>query len=499
MRAGLALWLIARGLLARATLVNDAARHGRLRVAHTSVFMEVSRRGDMANIAVIGAGPASIYGAGKLTKAGHHVVMLNRDIKPGGLAEYGIYPNKYKMKSGLRKMFDKLMAHDQLAYRGNVRVGQGGDLTLEEIWGLGFDAVVVAVGAQGTKWLGVPNERSPQVYHAKDLVYHYNRLPPYSEQPYPIGQNVVVVGMGNVCLDIVHWLVCDMKVGSVTAVARRGPAERACTDKELEIVGGALDLEHLRAEIDQMADNMRELGQDPEAVYAELAAYKTAKPLESETPTQFRMAFLRGPAGVHLDQEGHVTGLVCDRTRLVAPRNEGDRPGVKGTGEQEVLACDTVVFAIGDSIEPSLGLPLEPKYKQTFAVVPEPWEVHPERPRYMVYDPELNKPLWGTFVVGWARVASDGLVGKARADAELGCDEILAWLDGGFEVKPPPSRDIADIHAALDKLLAERNVRAVDMTGVSKIVADEVALAKEGGLPEFKHASHAKMLEIAGV
>lgn len=452
----------------------------------------------MANIAIIGAGPASIYAAGKLTKIGHHVVMMNRDIKPGGLAEYGIYPNKYKMKSGLRKMFDKIMSHPNMSYRGNVRVGLSADLTLDEIGALGFDAVVVAVGAQGTKWLNLPNERAPRVYHAKDLVYHYNHLPPFSEQDFPIGDHVAIVGMGNVSLDIAHWLVFEKQVKSVTTVARRGPAERACTDKELEIVGGAIELAQLRAEIDAMADNMRELGQDPEAVYAELAAFKTAEPLERDTPTSFQMRFLRGPAGVQLDDAGQVCGLICDKTKLVAPQKHGDRPGVKGTGEQEVIACDTVVFAIGDSIDPSLGLPLEPKYKQTFAVVPTPWEAHPERPRYMVYDPERGAPVWGTFVVGWARIASDGLVGKARADAELGCDEIEAWLSGSFDQKPSPSKDIADITTALDALLAARAVRVVDMPAVARIVAAEVEQARAQSLPEFKFTSHAQMLEIAG-
>jgi hypothetical protein len=299
-------------------------------------------------------------------------------------------------------------------------------------------------------------------------------------------------------MDIVHWLVCDMKVETVTAVARRGPAERAFTDKEFEIVGGALDLEQLRAELAACGDNMRALGQDPDAVYAELAAFKTAEPLEVDSPTKLRLRFLRAPAGVEVDSAGRVTGLVCDKTQLVAPRAEGERPGVKATGEQEVIACDTVVFAIGDSIEPGLGLPLEPKWKQTFAVVPTPWEAHPERPRYMVYDPEASAPCWGTFVIGWARVASDGLVGKARADAELGCDEILAWLDGGFEVKPGASRDIAEVLGALDELLAARGVRAVDKQDVAKIAAAEEAYAKAHGLPEFKYASHAEMLALAG-
>ena len=52
-------------------------------------------------IAVVGAGPAGLYAARKLADAGHTVLLLNRDLKPGGLAEYGIYYTKHKMKEGL--------------------------------------------------------------------------------------------------------------------------------------------------------------------------------------------------------------------------------------------------------------------------------------------------------------------------------------------------------------------------------------------------------------
>ena len=83
-------------------------------------------------VAVVGAGPAGIYGARKLAEAGHRVVLLNRDIKPGGLAEYGIYVEKEKMKTGLRKQFKKILADPKVFYLGHVTVGQDQALTLNE-------------------------------------------------------------------------------------------------------------------------------------------------------------------------------------------------------------------------------------------------------------------------------------------------------------------------------------------------------------------------------
>jgi ferredoxin--NADP+ reductase len=109
-------------------------------------------------VAVIGAGPAGIYAARQLAASGAQVILLNRDIKPGGLAEYGIYYNKYKMKEGLRKQFRQILEDPQITYLGNVTVGKDSGLSLEDLRQMGFQAVVVTVGAQGTKWLGLPGE-----------------------------------------------------------------------------------------------------------------------------------------------------------------------------------------------------------------------------------------------------------------------------------------------------------------------------------------------------
>jgi ferredoxin/flavodoxin---NADP+ reductase len=444
-------------------------------------------------LALIGAGPASLYSAEVLAKAGHEVLILNRDIKPGGLAEFGIYPTKYKMKNGLRKYFARVLAMENVHYFGNVRVGKNGDIELEQLRSMGVDAIVVAVGAQGTKWLGLPGEDAPGAFHAKDLVYHYNALPPFSEREFPIGQHVCVVGLGNVCLDIVHWMICDRKVTTVTAVARRGPAERAFTDKEFKLVCGALDVEHLRGELDGIGENLAEVGQDLAEQFDFLTRF-VDEPLEAPSTTKFRMRFLRSPAGVEVNEDGQVTGLICEKTRLTPPNEQG-RVGVKGLGEFETIPCDTVVFAIGDSIEPSLGLPLEPRWKSEFAVVPDAWEAHPDRPRYMVYDPEAGRPMWGTFVVGWARKASDGLVGKARADAVQGCDEILAYLDGQFEVAPQKTAEATDVLARLRDFFSHGDRAIVDYEAIKRLEALEAKEARERGLEEFKFASTREMLE----
>ena len=109
-------------------------------------------------VAVVGAGPAGLFAARQLANEGAHVVVFNRDIKPGGLAEYGIYPDKHKMKEGLRKQFRQLLGMPQLDYYGHLTVGEDADLSLADLRACGFQAILVTVGAQGTKWLGLPGE-----------------------------------------------------------------------------------------------------------------------------------------------------------------------------------------------------------------------------------------------------------------------------------------------------------------------------------------------------
>src|SRR5512136_1484506 len=180
-----------------------------------------------------------------------HVVLLNRDILPGGLAEYGIYFDKYKMKEGLRKQFQQILELPALDYFGNIKIGETGNFRLSDLRAIGFQALLVTVGAQGTKWLGLPGENLTGVYHAKDLVFHYNLLPPFGNQDYHIGKRVALIGAGNVMLDMAHWLIRDRMVDEVIAVIRRGPNEVKFSKEELKIVIHNLDLHRLFAEIER--------------------------------------------------------------------------------------------------------------------------------------------------------------------------------------------------------------------------------------------------------
>jgi len=436
-------------------------------------------------VAVIGAGPAGLYAANKLAQAGVKVIVFNRDIKPGGLAEYGIYHTKYRMKAGLRNQFQKILAEENITYYGNVRVGDEGDLSLVDLSQLGFQARVVAVGAQGTKWLGLPGENLKGVFHAKDLVYHYNKLPPFSQRKFAIGKRVALIGVGNVMIDIAHWLIRDKKVDEVIAVARRGPAEVKFTKKEMENVAHNLDLDALDAEIERVAKRMRAVDQSPQAARDFiLSAIPKAK--EPISKSRFSFQFLSSPIQILSDDQGQLCGLEVEDTKLIA-RNGDTKTHRLGT--TRVLDVDTVVFCIGDTVDESFGLPTQ-------------WNAFVKHPRphfpvnelsFEVFDPKTGKSVKGVFVTGWSREASSGLVGYARKDGESGAEAVLQYLE-----TLSPLEDAARYLQVVAEKMANLLHPVVDKSSVERLLEIEAALAKTQGLEDFKFDTNQEMLEALG-
>lgn len=439
---------------------------------------------DRANalVAVIGAGPAGLYAARYLADEGCHVVLINRDIKPGGLAEYGIYPNKLKMKNGLRRQFRSILDSPHISYFGNLRVNEAGPVTLGDLRELHFDLILVTVGAQGTKWLGLPGEELRQVYHAKDLVYHYNHLPPFSQRDYDIGQRIVCIGVGNVMLDVANWTVRDLGVDEVTAVARRGPAEVKFTKKEWQIVAANLDRGDFDREFARCTPVMEKCGQDVEAAL-EYILSGLERAYEPVSDTRFKFRFLMSPSRIVGDDEGNVTGLEVEDTTL-EPRNGGTK-AVK-LGSTRTLECDTVIFCIGDRVDESFGLPVQ---WNEFAKHPEP-RFPVEGLSYEAYDPEAEEPLDDVFLAGWSREASSGLVGAARKDGENGAKAVLQYLEA-HDVRRSEV-DLEPLESFLKGRVTEPLVRKPD---VERLFEAEAQEAERRGVEEFKFDSNDEMLE----
>ena len=435
-------------------------------------------------VAVIGAGPAGLYAAQELARHNVQVVIFNRDVKPGGLAEYGIYPDKFKMKDGLRSQFRQILTMDTVEYYGNIVIREDGDFRLNELRALGFQAILVTAGAQGTKWLGLPGEDLVGVYHAKDVVYHYNLLPPFSQYTYQLGCRAAVVGAGNVMLDVTHYLVSEMKVDNVIAIARRGPGEVKFTKKELEAVVGNLDIADLESEVGRHAELMRSLGQDPQELI-DIVCSALPKAEQTGSHTRFTVQFLLSPVRILGDSKGFVKGLEVEENTLV---QENGSFSARGTGVHSVIDLDSVVFAIGDKVDGWFGLPVK---ANEFVKNPNP-KFPVDGLSYEAYDPEADCPLEGFFVAGWSRKASTGLVGLARKDGTNGAKAVLQYLETVSELESIPSKTIVERLECLKKPIVSRS----DLIRLQSIEQDQ---ARQLGLLEYKFATNQEMLDAIGL
>jgi ferredoxin--NADP+ reductase len=430
-------------------------------------------------VAVIGAGPAGMFAARELARSGARVVIFNRDIKPGGLAEYGIYPDRHAMKEGLRSQFRQVLDTPGVTYLGNVTVGHAGDFTLDELRGVGFQAFLVTVGAQGTKWLGLPGESLTGVYHAKDIVFHYNQLPPYSKKPYHFGEKVILVGAGNVMLDVTRFLIQKVKVNEILAIARRGPAEVKFDKKEMEYVIRNLDLRSLDEEMARVTPMMHSIGQNPdEARENILEALPKAQP--SSAMTRFHFRFLASPVQIIGNEKNQVVGFEIEENELYLANG---LVKASGTGHKLILPADSVVFAIGDKVDERFGLPVA---SSEFVKNPKP-RFPIDDISYEAYAPDAGHVIEDVFVAGWARKASNGLVGMARKDGTYAAKALLQYL----QTLQPVQVDDAPLGSLLRKL-SKPVITTADIRNLRAIEEQE---AQRRGVESFKFSTNEEMLE----
>jgi ferredoxin--NADP+ reductase len=436
------------------------------------------------HVAIIGAGPAGLYAAESLSDKGYGVALFNRDIKPGGLAEYGIFPDKYKIKNGLRKQFAQILASEKVAYFGNVHVGVGKCIELATLFDWGFDAVLVTCGAQGTKSLHLPGEELKGVMHAKDLVYHYNQLPPYSKQDFYFGKKAAIVGAGNVMADVAHFFIKYTQVEEIVAVIRRGPGEVKFDRKEMENIIAYLDMPAFDAEIKRVSGEMIKVGQDVEVEKAAiLAALPKACPKERNVKLRFH--FLVSPRQIIPDGKEHVKALECEENLLDLRDGE---VAAKGTGQMTMIDVDTVIFAIGDRVLDELGLPMN---RNEFCKAKSPLFPINEI-SYEIEDPATGKNMPGIFIGGWSRNPSTGLVGIARKDGACAAAAI-----GGYLAQKPSLSGVSELE--IEKKLKQAGCQPVTKSHLPLLEAAEKLQAEKLGLEEYKFSTNEDMLRIIGL
>src|SRR6476659_1226108 len=444
----------------------------------------MSRQGSHLVI-VVGAGPAGMSVANIMSKAGHEVVILNRDIKFGGLAEYGIFPSKLKLRGGLRKQYWEIVERPNVHYFGNVTVGQSKALSVEDLRALGASAVIFATGAQGTKTIGVEGDSAMGVYHAKDVVYHFNRLPSFGDRPFEMGKHVAVIGVGDVMVDIAHWLTRYKQVERVTAIVRRGPAERKYNPKEIRAVCANMDLDGIKKEFDRIKDRLVAVGQNPDEILKGLLdEFTKCEPTASQTKMGFR--FLASPKRILVDGHNQVRALEMEDNKL---EPKGEDTAAVGLKHLYDFPCDAVIFAVGDKVDETVGLP----YKGgVFVTNPNKTGNDPGDALFQGYDEGSGKIVEGVFLAGWARKASEGLVGVAKRDGDWCAEVVLRYL-----ATKPVGNPAKSVFEKLHTLLKERKSRPVDVKGLRALESAEKGLkGLTDCIGEFKYVTNQEMLAL---
>jgi ferredoxin--NADP+ reductase len=326
-------------------------------------------------------------------------------------------------------------------------------------------------------------EDAQGVYSAKDYVYHYNLLPPFATQDFSIGKRVAIIGMGNVMVDIARWLMLDCahsKPEEIIVVARRGPFEAKFDEKEFAHIHDHLDRKAFAQELERVKDRAAAVGQDISKVAEETFPALVKYPDPPLVSPRLRFRFLSTPTAIHPGRDGRIAKLTVADNELTS---KDGRIGCRSTGTSEDLDVDTLIFAIGDKHDPSVGLPCG-----SSGYVTNPEGTRPCAP-YEVFDPETGKPWEGVFVVGWARNASEGLVGIARHDGEVGAGHVLDYLTGKPVASSAPVEEIAEF-------LKRNQVKFVPKSDLPYLYTAEENEMKARGLSWFKFSDDDQMLSV---
>jgi ferredoxin--NADP+ reductase len=447
-------------------------------------------------VAVVGSGPAAFYAASHLLDAQDEaeVDMLERLPTPWGLVRFGVAPDHPKLKE-VSRVYEKTAQKRGFRFLGNVEVGR--DVRHHELRRL-YDAVVYAVGAQTDRRLGIPGEDLPGSWSATEFVAWYNAHPDFQEPGFDLsGERAVVVGNGNVALDVARMLaltreelaptdttdpaieaIAGSGIREIVVLGRRGPVQASWTPPELQEMGEL-------AGADILVDPA-ELELDP----ASEAELERATPIVRRNMDVLREFAARTPEGKHrvvrlcfrvspvsILGEEHVEGVEVVHNRLEA--DASGRVRAVPTDERERISCGVVFRSVGYHGIALPGVPFD--------------EVAGTMPNVggRVVD-ENGVPIPGLYCAGWIKRGPTGVIGTNKKDATETVDLLLEDAAGGLL----PRSAAAEPHG-LDALLAERDVDVVMYAGWQAIDALERERGSGQGRPRVKLATWEELLAAA--
>lgn len=424
-------------------------------------------------VAVVGAGPAGFFTAEALLRQKSplfEVDLIERLPTPYGLVRSGVAPDHQKLKS-VTRAFEKIACLPRFAFLGNVTLGK--DVTAEEL-AAHYDQVVYAVGSATDRHLGIPGERLAGSHAATEFVGWYNAHPDFRDAHFDLNvERAVVIGAGNVALDVARVLLRDRDelaktdiaapalealrrspIREVVLVARRGPAQAAFTPIELEELSA---LPSLAIQLDPAQLMIDRADLDPSALKnVELMQQLAAAPRKGART--LRLEFLASP--VELEGDGRVSSVRLERNELIGGK-------ARGTGQFFELETGLVFRSIGYFGEPLPGVPFDP----TTGIIPN------DDGRV------LGAPR--SYAVGWIRRTATGVIGTNKVDAH----SVVEKLVEDAAALPRVPRD------GVGALLGQRGVRVTTWDDWRRLDQLELSAGRERGKVREKFDSVSAMLE----
>lgn len=448
-------------------------------------------------VAIIGAGPAGLYAAEALLRKRDLVLtidVLNRFPTPFGLVRDGVAPDHQSIK-GVARVLDRTLAVPRVRFLGNVTYGV--DVHHKELKRF-YDQIVYAVGAQADRRMSIPGEDLGNSLPAISFVGWYNGHPDYRDLPVDLScERAVVVGNGNVAVDVTRMLVLSPEVLQETDIAdhalerlrqssirevvvlgRRGPAQASFTTPELRelaaLEGVDLVVDPQDIELDPASQAEVEGDRTARANLKYLREY--ALRTDHPAPRRITLRFLASPVEI-VGRDGRVAAVRIEHNELVVDANGGLRS--KGTGRLEVIEAGLALRSIGYRTVPIEGVPFDHATSTLNNIAGQ------------VVHPNTGDVVPGEYVVGWAKRGPTGRIGNNRPDSASTVEAMVADL--------PTLRGIRDDHrdpARIEAFLRRRGVDYATYRDWRTLDEHEVASGVRQGRPRIKRTTVPEMMDV---
>lgn len=439
---------------------------------------QVRARGKPLTVAIVGSGPAAMYAADELlTQHDVRVNVFEKLPTPYGLVRAGVAPDHQNTKK-VTRLFDRVAGDRRFRFYLNVEVGEQlshADLLAHH------HAVLYAVGAPDDRRLDIEGMGLPGTGTATELVAWINGHPDFADLPVDLShERVVIVGNGNVALDVARLLTSDPEdlartdiadhalaafrtsaVREVVIAARRGPAQSAFTLPELIGLTGASEVVLSAADHELVAADLATASDALTIRKVEILSTLGNDSAPSDRP-RIRLAYRLTPNRVLGDR-----------------RTTGMEFAVTGTDETFVLETGLVLTSIGYRGKPIRDLP----YDESSAVVPNDGG--------RVVDPASAAPVPGAYVAGWIKRGPSGFIGTNKSCSLQTVQALVADFNAGKLTDPVAKPE------ALASLVRARQPDVIDAAGWRAIDAAEIARGSDEGRPRNKFTDVAAMLAAA--